>query len=109
VNIGLGPALGIRLRIEWLDQDGNPSVAPQPLEIPAKLAGLGAGQRWDIHARYRGLATPPLPFRVELQFGDTFGSGYRVWGRYFPDQGSFSELEFDTLDAQGVTVTTITT
>lgn len=107
LNVGLGPALGITLRIEWLDENGNPSVAPQPMALPSPVAALGSGQRREMRARFRGLALPPLVFRVELEYGDTFGSGYRTTGRYFPEEGVVRDLEMEMLDAHGVVVTTI--
>jgi len=52
VNVGLGPALGIGLHIEWLDKNGNPSVAPQPMALPAPVAALGPGRTWNMRARF---------------------------------------------------------
>jgi hypothetical protein len=97
-NIGVGPALGVDLDIYWLDQVGNRSVAPQPMRIPAKIGGLAPGSSWEMQARFRGLATPPLPFRVSLTYSDTSGIRYLTRGRYFPEEELFRELTVSTLD-----------
>jgi hypothetical protein len=99
VNIGVGPAVGVEVDIHWLDQVGGESVAPQPMKIPSKLGGLAPGASWEMNARFRGLATPVLPFLLSLAFGDTAGALYLVEGRYFPGESLFRDLTIRELDS----------
>jgi hypothetical protein len=55
-NIGTGPALGVRLRIELLGQYGDPSVAPQPHQEDAARTGLGTRMEASLKLQFRGLA-----------------------------------------------------
>jgi hypothetical protein len=107
VNVGLGPALGLRLTMEMLDSAGNPSVGSPPQYTPGALAGLGAGDQRDILVTFRNFAVPLLPFRFDLGFKDTFDNRFRVTGRYFPEEAALRELEFQALDGHGMPVATI--
>jgi hypothetical protein len=108
-NIGVGPAIGLRLRLEFRDQNGDPSVAPQPMQMQqGARAGLGVGQRADLRLVYRGLAIGPLlPFRIELTFADTFGNQFRVVGLSIPEESRYEGLELQALDKAGMPVATI--
>jgi hypothetical protein len=61
-NIGVGPALGVEVDLYWLDQNGEESVAGQPLRFPTRFGGLPPEGGREVAAKFAGLAAnPPLP------------------------------------------------
>jgi hypothetical protein len=107
-NIGVGPALALNIRLEMLHQYGDPSVAPQPLQVPTQRPGLAPSTSHEFRAQFRRLPTEPVfPFRVHVEYTNVFGDRYRVVGRFFPDEGIFKELKFQALDKRGLPVSTL--
>jgi len=74
-NVGGGPAFGVRLRIELLDQEGNPSVAPPAPQWPASRAGLGAGH--ELRLRFR--APPASASRSEIGLQEVCTEGRQAF------------------------------
>ena len=62
--------------------------------VPAPLEVLGAGGRLESEQALRYPAVSDPPFRLILEFDDTFGDRYRVTGRLFQDDVNYRELEF---------------
>ena len=101
-NIGVGPALALYCAFETLDQNGDPTAAGQLLQAPAQRPGLAPGERHEFRVEFgRHPTNPVLPFRVHLEFRDVFGNRYRCFGRFFPAEGRFRELQFQRLDEKG--------
>lgn len=95
-NIGAGPALGISGELLFLDQKGARSVASQPSAIrQATLPALGPGQLAWLRFEYRGLALPPLSFRLALEYQDGAGGNYRVTSTFIEAELSYGPVGFE--------------